>query len=171
MTDFIIRNAKLEDLSLLQTLGRKTFADTFSEFNTPENMKLYLDESFREEKVRAELLDPSAECMLIFDRDRCVGFARLRRSANPDGIDGRAIEIERIYADKDYIGNGVGAKLMHECIRRAKDAGFEMIWLGVWEFNQRAIRFYEKHGFEKFGKHIFALGNDPQTDWLFKKKI
>jgi diamine N-acetyltransferase len=121
--------------------------------------------------VKAELCDPSAELMLIYDQQRCVGFARLRRSNNPEGLEGKAIEIERIYADKDYIGNGVGTRLMEECIHRAKAAGFETIWLGVWEFNARAIRFYEKHQFEKFGEHIFMLGIDPQTDWLLKKTI
>jgi diamine N-acetyltransferase len=171
MTDFIIRDAGIEDLQLLQSLGRKTFADTFAEFNTAENMERYLNESFNEEKIKAELNDSAAECMLIYDGERCVGFARIRRSNNPDGLSGKAIEIERIYADKDYIGNGVGTSLMRACIQRAQRAGFEWVWLGVWEFNERAIRFYEKHGFEKFGEHVFMLGNDPQIDWLLKKRI
>jgi ribosomal protein S18 acetylase RimI-like enzyme len=41
----------------------------------------------------------------------------------------------------------------------------------VWEHNQRAIGFYEKIGFERFGQHIFLLGRDPQNDWSMKKKL
>jgi ribosomal protein S18 acetylase RimI-like enzyme len=45
------------------------------------------------------------------------------------------------------------------------------IWLGVWEHNHQAIKFYTTWGFEKFGDHLFLLGDDPQTDWLMKKEL
>jgi ribosomal protein S18 acetylase RimI-like enzyme len=45
------------------------------------------------------------------------------------------------------------------------------IWLGVWEENQKAIRFYKKNGFVEFGKHIFRLGDDDQTDIMMKLDI
>ncbi|MEY3918157.1 MAG: Protease synthase and sporulation negative regulatory protein 1, partial [Bacteroidota bacterium] len=45
------------------------------------------------------------------------------------------------------------------------------IWLGVWEHNPRAIRFYEKQGFVKFDQHIFQLGDDEQTDILMKLSL
>jgi ribosomal protein S18 acetylase RimI-like enzyme len=44
-------------------------------------------------------------------------------------------------------------------------------WLGVWEDNHRAIRFYEKNGFEKFDSHPFILGESKQTDLLMKLRI
>ena len=45
------------------------------------------------------------------------------------------------------------------------------VWLGVWEHNHRALRFYEKNGFTAFGTHIFQLGNDQQTDILMQKSV
>ena len=45
------------------------------------------------------------------------------------------------------------------------------IWLGVWEENPRATRFYQKNGFVAFGKHIFKLGDDEQTDILMKRPL
>jgi len=47
----------------------------------------------------------------------------------------------------------------------------EIVWLGVWEKNNRAISFYKKWGFEKFGEHSFTLGDDIQNDWLMKKEL
>ena len=44
------------------------------------------------------------------------------------------------------------------------ELGRETLWLGVWEHNARAIRFYEKCGFRDAGSHPFLLGNDLQTD-------
>ena len=45
------------------------------------------------------------------------------------------------------------------------------VWLGVWEHNYNAIRFYERIGFERCGSHDFMLGNDKQTDILLKKEL
>ncbi|MBK7883967.1 MAG: hypothetical protein IPJ81_09275 [Chitinophagaceae bacterium] len=47
---------------------------------------------------------------------------------------------------------------------------YEMLWLGVWEHNIRAQKFYLKYGFENSGYiHDFPIGTTPQTDWWFWK--
>jgi ribosomal protein S18 acetylase RimI-like enzyme len=40
------------------------------------------------------------------------------------------------------------------------------MWLGVWENNHRAIKFYHDFGFKKFDSHIYVMGDDPQNDWM-----
>ena len=82
-----------------------------------------------------------------------------------------SIEIARIYALKKSIGKGVGRELMQKCISIAREMNRDIIWLGVWEKNERAIQFYRKWGFEKFAEHEFILGNDVQTDWLMYKRL
>ncbi|WP_221405412.1 N-acetyltransferase [Flexibacter flexilis] len=42
------------------------------------------------------------------------------------------------------------------------------VWLGVWEQNAKAIRFYEKNSFVAFDKHIFILGDEAQTDIMMQ---
>jgi ribosomal protein S18 acetylase RimI-like enzyme len=81
------------------------------------------------------------------------------------------MEIARIYAVSSSIGKGVGSQLMTECLRAARERGKQLVWLGVWEKNERAIQFYTRWGFEKFGEHVFMLGNDAQTDFLMKKLL
>ncbi|WP_363320260.1 GNAT family N-acetyltransferase [Plebeiibacterium marinum] len=53
----------------------------------------------------------------------------------------------------------------------ANEKNVEYVWMGVWEQNQRAIRFYEKNGFIAFDKHIFKLGDDEQTDIMMRLKL
>jgi len=52
----------------------------------------------------------------------------------------------------------------------AKQKNYDLIWLGVWEHNERAKSFYKKFGFEDSGvEHPFPIGNTPQTDvWFYK---
>jgi ribosomal protein S18 acetylase RimI-like enzyme len=65
----------------------------------------------------------------------------------------------------------VGAALMQACIGEAKQRGYETLWLGVWEHNQRARAFYRRWNFQEVGTHIFQLGNDPQTDILMERNL
>jgi ribosomal protein S18 acetylase RimI-like enzyme len=53
----------------------------------------------------------------------------------------------------------------------ATAAGGKTLWLGVWERNPRAIRFYEKQGFRDVGSYLFVLGTDPQTDRVMTRAL
>jgi ribosomal protein S18 acetylase RimI-like enzyme len=55
---------------------------------------------------------------------------------------------------------------MKSCIELSRKKNKNALWLCVWSQNQRAIQFYRKFGFEKFGDFTFMLGNDKQDDWL-----
>ena len=61
--------------------------------------------------------------------------------------------------------------MIDECINIARQKNKQMIWLGVWKQNPRAIAFYEKNGFEIFGEQDFILGKDVQQDWLMKRSL
>ncbi|KAF0242512.1 MAG: acetyltransferase [bacterium] len=164
-----IRYANENDSELLANLGHKTFYETFAEHNTPEDMASYLSVAFSVEKQICELKDPNAIFLIAEIEGTVVGYAKLRADNKCDSITGRKpIEMERIYSLKDYIGKGIGAKLMQASIKEAKDRGFDCLWLGVWERNERAILFYEKWGFNKVGSHVFMLGTDPQSDFIMQ---
>ena len=82
-----------------------------------------------------------------------------------------SIEIERIYVLKENHGSGIGIELLNFAIEIAKQNKVAYIWLGVWENNHRAIRFYKKNGFTTFDKHQFVLGSEEQTDLMMRLEI
>ena len=167
-----IKSCSLQDAEALMSIGIRTFRDTFDDVNTPENMMLYLSQTFTLRKIKDEIREPGSVFFLAEKEEDPVGYARIRTSKTPEGLDGYSvIEIERLYADKKQIGKRVGYHLMTTCLHYAKEHGYDLVWLGVWEHNDRAIAFYEKWGFEKFGQHLFMLGKDQQTDLLMKKKL
>jgi ribosomal protein S18 acetylase RimI-like enzyme len=81
------------------------------------------------------------------------------------------VELQRIYVGLDHHGSGLGKMLMDSAIAIAKKERFEWIWLGVYEENKRAKRFYEKLGFEMVGTHEFWLGSDQQIDEIYLRKV
>ena len=172
MQEFFIRFATGEDAELIADLSRKTFYETFGYVNTKQDMDKFMNEQFTREKLIKEVQEPGNTFLLAFDGDVPVGYVRMREGKKfPEFGDKDSLEIARIYAVNTYLGTGVGQQLMRQCIFFAKQFKKEIIWLGVWKKNPRAIAFYTKWGFEKFSEQDFLLGNDLQKDWLLMKKL
>ncbi len=167
-----IRYANENDSSLLANLGRKTFYDSFIDGNTEEDMALYLSKQYSSEIQFSEITDPNITFLIAEINEVPVGYTKLKAKSSGDGVTAtNPIELQRIYSIKEYIGKGVGAELMKASISEAKEKGFNCIWLGVWEKNERAINFYERWGFKKVGKHFFTLGNDTQSDFTMELSL
>lgn len=160
----------MNDGDLIAKMSRETFYDTFVEQNTKEDMDKFMNEQFTYEKLVAEVGAPHNIFLIAEHEGKPAGYARLRE--NPDDISSvQSLEIARIYALKSMIGKGVGQALMSNILEIGKQMDKKFLWLGVWEKNLRAIEFYKKWGFQKFGQHDFVLGNDVQTDWMMRKEI
>jgi diamine N-acetyltransferase len=165
-----IKTATLQDVEALCQIGAKTFVETYAEQNTPENLQNYLEEKFNEKQISDEILTDKTIFLLVELNNETIGYAKMRVNLveNPDP---KALEIERIYVAKAFHGQKFGAVLMQKCIDVSREKKYQSLWLGVWEYNPKAISFYKKWGFEIFGTHIFQLGDDAQTDFLMKKNL
>ena len=171
-TDIIIQLATESDAELIADLSHQTFYDSFSEHNTRENMDKFMSEQFTRQKLIDEVGQPWHLFFLAFMNDEPVGYVKMRDGSVPlDLVNQPCIEIARIYSVKNKIGKGVGKKLMQACHDIAEQKGKKILWLCVWKKNQRAIDFYIRWGFEKFGEQKFILGDDVQNDWLMKKSL
>ena len=162
-----IRHATSADAELLSELGARTFHEAFAHDNTPEDIDLYLRTSFSPDIQLQELAQAGVIFLVAESEGRPTGYAQLLLNSREESIEAvRPMELRRIYALQEYIGTGVGKALMGAAIEEARQHRCDVLWLGVWEKNQRAIDFYRKWGFREVGTHLFSLGNDPQTDWI-----
>ena len=167
-----IRYGTTRDAGMLSELGARTFHDTFSKDNTPENIAAYLKNSFSLDIQFAELAAPENIFLVAEVEKDAVGFAQLILDSKEESLQGtKCLEVRRIYAAQEYIGKGVGKMLMQASIQEAKQRGCDSIWLGVWEKNPRAIAFYKKWGFEEVGTHTFHVGDDPQLDFIMELSL
>jgi len=167
-----IRRAIQEDASIIADLGARTFEAAFGTQNRPEDMQQYLASSFSTGQIEAEIADPASTFLLAYERDEAVGYALLRDGKSPTSLNGpRPVELVRIYVEQEAIGRGYGSALMNACLETDESNGNRTIWLGVWERNDQAIRFYEKWGFAKVGDKDFVLGSDLQTDLIMERPV
>ena len=135
-------------------------------------MANYLETSFNSENLATQLNNPESIFFLALDKETPVGYLKLNTgSAQTEPQEGRALEIERIYVKSSHHGKKVGQLLYEKALEIAESQQHSYLWLGVWEHNLRAIKFYEKNGFEKLDQHIFKMGDDEQTDIMMKKVV
>lgn len=167
-----IRRAESHDARRLAELAERTFRETFESANTRENMNLHCSTHFGEPIQEREILDPSTSTLVCEDGGELIGYAQLRRGPAPHHlVAARPVEILRLYVAKEWHGRGIAQELMAEAIRLGERNGADLVWLGVWEHNPRAIAFYRKFGFEEDGSHTFPLGHDPQRDIIMKRSV
>jgi GNAT superfamily N-acetyltransferase len=159
-----IRPAHRTDAQRLSAFARRTFDETFSDQNTPEDMSLYLSSAFSDARQLAELDDPDTTTLVMEHETRLIAYAQLHVGDPPSCVpDQRAIELVRFYVDRTHHGRGVAQTLM-EATLAAANGRAKTMWLGVWERNARAIAFYSKWRFVDVGSHTFMLGTDRQLD-------
>jgi len=180
-----IREGLDGDAERLSGLARATFRAAFGPFNAPEDMDLHCASHFTPEAQEAELRDPGMRTLILEgppegsggvegsgDRAPWIGYAQLRRGPAPPCVRGGSpIELQRFYVVPDLHGRGVAGELMDAVVAAAAAGGADTLWLGVWERNPRAIRFYAKAGFREVGDQTFVLGRDPQRDLVMVRSI
>ena len=167
-----VRAASKSDLREILELAIRVFTITFEKDNNPDDFKAYMSEAFTENKIEEEYNEAGSQFFVAADGPVIVGYARLRKNDEVNEMLGESnVEIQRLYVDQPWQGKGVASGLMTNCESHAKSLGVEWIWLGVWEHNPKAQRFYSKLGYEKFSEHSFMVGTDKQTDWLMRKKL
>ncbi|MBM7689978.1 GNAT family N-acetyltransferase [Enterococcus ureilyticus] len=167
-----IKKISLRDLTVLKALSIKTFTDTFAKDNTPDDLKDYLDQAYTEEKLTSELQNEQSEFYFIYSNEQLAGYLKINvNDAQTETIEKDALEIERIYIDSNFKRLGLGKMLYTKAIERAKELNKTAIWLGVWERNFSAMKFYHKMGFTQVGQHAFYMGEDEQIDLIMKKHL
>jgi len=166
-----LRHATAEDAAVLADLGARTFRDSFAADNQPHDMERYVAEAFTTAELSRQLADPAATFILAVDDDGdAAAYAKLRAGDPDPAVTGRRpVELARIYVDHAAIGEGIGTMLMQHCLDEAAAGGYDTVWLGVWERNERAIAFYRRFGFEVVGTHTFVLGTDEQQDLVMQR--
>lgn len=160
-----IRTASPNDARQLAEFAEATFRDTFGAANTPEDMDLHCRASYSEAIQSGEIARPDMLTLLSEQGGALTGFAQLRWADAPDCVTAKAPgEIQRLYVAGDWHGKGVAQALMRASLEAMRERDADVVWLGVWERNPRAIAFYRKFGFVEVGDHVFSVGSDPQRD-------
>ena len=165
MTDITISLGTVADAAALAEFAARTFEETYSADNSPEDTRAHLSASYGLSQQTAELVDPSVTTILARSNGELIAYAQIRRNTPPPCVTHPApIQLHRFYVDQRAHGSGLASELMQAVHQAAHDFEGGHIWLSVWERNPRAIAFYEKARFVDVGSTIYMVGPDSQVD-------
>jgi ribosomal protein S18 acetylase RimI-like enzyme len=170
-SDFSIESANIKHAEILSKIGGDTFYETFRPYNTESDIRSYIIKAYHIDIITQNLIKSNIAYYLCYDDEQVIGYIKLIHDATYKGLSGKCIELEKIYILGSYFGSGAGKLLMQQAIQHSKENGFEFLFLGVWQENERAINFYKKVGFEVFETRQFQLGESLCDDYMMKLKL
>ena len=172
-----VTNPTVAELPELADVAAKTFPLACPPSVTAENVAAFIDENLSEARFADYLADPDRIVLVAREDGRMVGYAMLIRGV-PDDEDVQravtlrpAVEISKMYVLPDSHGAGVSVALMTEAVEQAEELDAKCVWLGVNQKNERAQRFYTKHGFSINGTKTFRLGTDTENDYVMVRPV
>lgn len=156
----------------LQEVSIQTFTETFKDNNSEKSLNDYLNTAYELTKLEKELENPHSEFYFAYFNNELAGYLKINiNDAQSEKMEENALEVERIYIKKSFKRRGIGRHLIETAEQLAKKYQKNLMWLGVWEYNPKAIAFYETLGFKVIGAHSFFMGEEEQTDLIMSKQL
>jgi ribosomal protein S18 acetylase RimI-like enzyme len=138
---------------------------------------VFIDANLSPARFAEYLADPDRVVLTAHEDDRIIGYAMLIRGIIDDADVQRAVdvrptvELSKMYVLPDGHGAGISATLMDSALKHAHDMAAKSVWLGVNQENQRAQRFYTKHGFTINGTKTFRVGEHIENDYVMVRRL
>lgn len=172
-----IAPASAADAAELAQLAAATFPLACPPSSPPDDVAAFIAATLSRVRFADYLADPARTVLAAREDSAILGYAMLVRGAGDDpdvtaAVSLRpAMELSKMYVLAHRHGTGVAGLLMSHAIRYATAAGARCVWLGVNQQNQRAQRFYGKHGFTVAGTKTFTLGAHVEHDYVMVRPL
>lgn len=165
----MIRIAEVSDSSDIAALSIQVWLDTYAKQGIRKSISQYVLNEFTEKNIECKLISENEVYFVAIEDDHLVGYVSLNISATCPVIDNKIPELDRLYIQENFTGNGVGSKLLKYALSFCNSSGHEQLWLTVFHENIRALKFYEKHAFKEIGLTYFELENEKHKNHILCK--
>ncbi len=172
MSELIIREAAAKDVRLISALAITTCYEAYFELDPAHDLADYCFNFLSPEATETEFSDPDSTFLIAEINERAVGFVKLRENKIVECLKGRhAIEVQRIYVLEKLKGRKIGNRLLDAGAAIGRERGYETLWLGVWDKNTAAQKFYERIGMTNVGTTGFTDGKSDFVNFVFAMEL
>jgi ribosomal protein S18 acetylase RimI-like enzyme len=155
----------------LDAMAQKIWITTFGHSCSEADRITYFASAYGPEgKLIRDLADPAHRYRIARAADTIVGYAKLGPAWLDVALPGD-LQLSQLYVAEDWHGKGIAQELMTWTVETAQTAGAMALLLTVWEHNARALRFYQRHGFDHVADFAFAVGNQVDRDLILRRPL
>lgn len=154
-------------------VARQIFTETFGHLYAPSEFEAFCDASYAlDGPMHRDLSDAAVAWRVATVREEPIGYAKLTPLRAPAaGAASVSLELQQIYVLSPWHGTGAAEALMQWAIDTATGRGATELYLTVFDHNERAKRFYARHGFSEIGTCTFRLGDRVDDDRIWRKRL
>jgi diamine N-acetyltransferase len=164
-----VRPAAMDDADAISVIATQTFHLACPPDTPQEELTGYIARNLTPECFRVAISRADLRLLVVENEQAILGFSLV--TATPENIDIPAAdgvpELTRCYVAADQHGTGAAQLLMNETLATVSTD----IRLTVNDQNPRAIRFYQRHGFEQVGVTTFECGADLHRDLVMVRRF
>jgi len=170
--DLVLRDATAADALVIGVLGTQVFLDTYATSGIRPLLAREVCENFSTARMATLLADPHT-CFVLAEREgHLLGFAQLGLDARHALVQATpAIEVQRLYVQARFNGQGIGKALMADAAGRASALGAKALWLTAWVGNAHALAWYRRQGWIERGSTPYVFEDESFENRVFEKPL
>ena len=171
-----VRPARAADAEALAEVAGRTFPLACPASVPAADAAAFVAEQLSAEMFRRYLRDRRRHVLVAELAGAIVGYTMLAVGAPEDeqvraAAPGAGAELSKCYTLEGFHGRGVSGALLAETLDLAARLRVDTLWLGVNQANERAQRFYRKHGFQRVGERTFTVGSRTEHDYVMARTL
>lgn len=175
-TAFALDTPTIADSAELSAMAQASFCDTFAYRGYPaDDLAAFLTSAMGPQRYAEQIADPAYALRVARNlSNEIIGFIKVGPNDLPivPGDAGAVVrELHQLYLMPAAKGTGLAQQLMDWAMAWARQEHATALYLSVYVENDRAQRFYAKHGFVEVGKNPFMVGNTLDDDRVWRRAL
>jgi GNAT superfamily N-acetyltransferase len=167
-----LRAAGADDAPCLAVLATQVFLDTYATEGIRPSLAREVLSQCSPAAMAALLAAPQRRFLLAERAGHLVGFAQLLLGQGHVLLPaGPAAELERLYVQRPFLGQGLGRSLLRRAECEAAAAGAGRLWLTAWHANQPALAFYARCGYADQGASWYEFEEERHENRLLARAL
>ena len=167
-----LRPAEPGDALCLGVLAMQVFLDTYAADGIRPAIAREALASYAPAVYQQLLQAPSVSILVAERQGHLVGFAQVTLGTRHPLVQATVpAELDRLYVQGPFTGQGLGRTLLHAAERDAARRGASLLWLTPWVHNARALHFYAREGYVDVGPTWFEFDAERHENRVLMRPL
>lgn len=172
LTGVSFRIATLADADCISALAMQVYLDTYATEGISPLLVREIHAQLSIAAISELILSPATSFILVERAAHLIAFAQVTHGATHELVGAEnAIELDRLYVQERFTGQGIGKALLNHVEALAASSGASKLWLTAWAQNLRALGFYAMQGYVDVGMTMYRFEHEAHENRLLVKAL